>query len=209
MIILRKRLTFVNFNKANAFTLIELLVVVAIIGILAAVGVVAYNGYTKSAKCRTHEAQHEQIVKLAQSTYALCPISGYTYMNLLPGLTCNDNPKSGIKKISGDGYTTKCVRQWDCTSDWIGRKQNAGLSSGYFVEHARAELNTPNNRSGYIRNDQWKNFEKAGYPERPGITNIREKGAQMRIATFLGQDCDGGNFSNSGGSYLIYDFTWP
>ena len=39
----------INFAKHNGFTLIELLVVVAIIGILAEVGVVACNGYTTGA----------------------------------------------------------------------------------------------------------------------------------------------------------------
>ena len=169
---------------------------------------VAYSGYTKSAKCSSFKAQHKNVVKLAQTTYAMCPINGSTYMNLPPGLTCRGNPKSGMTKISGDGYTTKCVMKWDCKSDYYGRQQNAGLSSGYFFEHVRAEFNQPIHTGGFARNDQWQNFLKPNYPDRPGITNIREKGVNMHIATYLG-DCSGGDFTNSSGSYLIDEIVWP
>ena len=47
--------------KQKGFTLIELLVVVAIIGILAAVGVVAYSGYTKGAKLKTAQQNLKNI----------------------------------------------------------------------------------------------------------------------------------------------------
>ena len=55
----------------KAFTLIELLVVVAIIGILAAVGVVAYNGYTASAKANTVKTNVKNIYKIFYLTLIL------------------------------------------------------------------------------------------------------------------------------------------
>ena len=57
-------------NK-KGFTLIELLVVVAIIGILAAVGVVAYNGYTSGVKKSAVESNFKIIEKLIQLYHRL------------------------------------------------------------------------------------------------------------------------------------------
>ena len=57
--------------KRNGFTLIELLVVVAIIGILAAVGVVAYNGYTSSAKKNASKTLKESGINLHHTYTAI------------------------------------------------------------------------------------------------------------------------------------------
>ena len=61
-------------QNSKAFTLIELLVVVAIIGILAAVGVVAYNGYTAAAKEKVCIHNYENLKRLITQHWTLCDL---------------------------------------------------------------------------------------------------------------------------------------
>ena len=81
--------------KRKAFTLIELLVVVAIIGILAAVGVVAYNGYTTSAKITATKQQHQTIKNFIKASYGLCALGN----NYIVMKTCDNGSWSckGLK----------------------------------------------------------------------------------------------------------------
>ncbi len=107
--------------KKNGFTLIELLVVVAIIGILAAVGVVAYNGYTTAGKIAATKAQYKTIVQHQIGEITKCQL----------GM---------IEKIGNPGYGSKpCPLRnsgrYGSAGEWIHTFGNqCGNPGGVYLE---------------------------------------------------------------------------
>ena len=113
----------------KGFTLIELLVVVAIIGILASVGTVAYNGYTSSAKKSVVKNNHATINKFMVAELTMCIVD-------------NNNK---IMKISAEEYL-------DC-EDVIDLNRNN--ITKHMVKYVTANYKNVFNNSSIVANTGW------------------------------------------------------
>ena len=127
-------------NNNKCFTLIELLVVVAIIGILAAVGVVAYNGYISSAKKSSTKAIHNNVMKFIASEYTKCDLDGSASNTIMKkggttGLSCNvgtdDEPQKPapsdiVTHLTGDDTPLEDKNPYVAGTDAVRESTDAG-----------------------------------------------------------------------------------
>lgn len=118
-------------RKSPGFTIVELLIVIVVIGILAAISIVAYNGVTKRANASAAKGNAESVQKVAEAfnadenggdyPTAAELITGTTTIKLPSGVTAtstlptsaNGKTQIGYLPQGSSPYTGACIAYWD------------------------------------------------------------------------------------------------
>ena len=107
-----------NMKNNKGFTLIELLVVVAIIGILAAVGTVAYQGYIEGANKSATKSNHASAVKYVAAETAKCSID-QTGTAMDDNLECTDRKTGTTVATAAQTALSDFKNSFDSSKDAI------------------------------------------------------------------------------------------
>ena len=124
-------------SSIKAFTLIELLVVVAIIGILAAVGVVSFGGFTGSAKTNATKSNHAAAIKSISAEIKKCEIQGG---NLSLKSTANNSTAANVPCSKGTTNTQALA------TAFINHLNNEGFKNPY--DTAQGAFNSTGTTTG-------------------------------------------------------------
>ena len=117
--------------KKTGFTLLELLLFIMVIGILASVGVVAYNGYTGAAKVSATKTIHAQTVKSISAELKKCELdkTSIVYGNLNCSSLNLNSLALAVSKNSND------INPYDTSVKAVITKKNLDLSNSKLLGH--------------------------------------------------------------------------
>jgi|TARA_B100002052_G_C15799409_1_gene560353 type IV pilus assembly protein PilA len=151
-------------KNIKGFTLIELLVVVAIIGILAAVGTVAYTGYTDGAKKNSAKSNHAAVVKYIAAEDQKCAMAAEKVF----GLTA-----------TYDDTTADSTAVFNCQT-------RTGSSIAAAAETALADFKNPySTGNSAVRDSDTAHAAKADM----GYVNLDISGDTITVTTCFQNDC--------------------
>ena len=129
--------------KNAGFTLIELLVVVAIIGILAAVGVVAFNGFVERSKDTVLKRNHELVLKFMMTKAMECDVGNQSIT--FKDESGNENVTYSCSSKDKTDFANKLlvhVNNNICENVYRADRGCMVITGGYIEEAIAVDINT-------------------------------------------------------------------
>lgn len=158
--------------KQKGFTLIELLVVVAIIGVLASIGTVAYSGYVSKTKDIAHKNNTNTILKFLQVKSMDCEIGMDIKLKNKTGeyetVDCYSDNKEEFANL-----LLEHVNNHMCTNVYRKDRECMKITGGYIEETIAVDTNPGDDRCAImIRTYVDKKYNDSPYTYKPTLFKL-------------------------------------